>query len=136
MQQQTTQQHEQKHEMFEKMRFDHGDEALVITRWFHRSADDAAGLHFVEWDPETRDKSLPPVPMIVTSSELRGVGSLEQSEARRVDFVLKLIPPAALGAAACGPRTRGAAVLEAEGMGDKIYWLAPDFDNTLREGCE
>ena len=53
--------------------------------------------------------------MIVNSSELRGVGSLEQSEARRVDFVLKLIPPPALEAAACGPRTRGAGGSHAEG---------------------
>jgi hypothetical protein len=114
-----------------------GDEALVIKRWFHRSAEDASGLTFVEWDPEAdADESQPPVPMIVNSSELRGVGSLEQSEANGVDFVLKPIRPPALAAEARGPRTRGAAVLEAEGMGEKIYWLAPHFDNKLRECCE
>ena len=74
--------------------------------------------------------------MIVNSSELRGVGSLLPGEARGVDFVLKEIPPPALEDVARGPRTRGAAVREVQGMGEKTYFLAPNYDNSLRDACE
>ena len=119
-------------------------EALVVKRWFHRVAEDAAGLTFVEWDPTTgADTSRPPAPMIVNSSQVRGVGKLADLSvsvrAKESDklFVLRETPPPVLDVSArCGVRTRGAALLAVEGMGPKSLQLKVEHDNKLRSGCE
>ena len=50
------------------LRFDAGESAIVVKRWLNRTADDAEGLTFVEWQEASDEK------MIVNSSELRAVG--------------------------------------------------------------
>ena len=59
--------------MFQGIRFDANECAILVKRWLNRTADDVEGLTFVEWQEADQDV------MIVNSSELRAVGfALEQ----------------------------------------------------------
>ena len=64
----------------------------MVRRWLHRDPSDSSGLTFVEWDPvKDADPDLPPVPMMVNSSEVRGAG-----------FKLKELMPAQLDRSSAG----------------------------------
>ena len=72
----------------------------MVRRWLHRDPSDSSGLTFVEWDPvKDADPDLPPVPMMVNSSEVRGAG-----------FKLKELMPAQLDRSVrVSPRLHGGA---------------------------
>ena len=132
-------------EKYKGVRFDNGEEPLVVKRWFHRVAADASGRTFVEWDPvKDADPTKPPVPMIVSSSQVRGVGKLVDLSVRvrpkesDLLFVLQqeVAPPALDASARSGARTRGAAVLELGGGGPKHLKLRQEHDNKQRAYCE
>ena len=47
--------------------YNDGESALKVKRWFHRTADDATGCTFIEWDAEKEAAAgAPPVAMIVS----------------------------------------------------------------------
>ncbi len=58
-------------EDYHDTRFYNKDSALVIMIWLNRVEQDASGLTFQEWTPDV-DTSLPPVAMLINSSE--GIG--------------------------------------------------------------
>ena len=100
----------------------------MVRRWLHRDPSDSSGLTFVEWDPvKDADPDLPPVPMMVNSSEVRGAG-----------FKLKELMPAQLDRSVrVSPRLHGGAgVRTMEGVGEKRLILDTNEDNTIREFCE
>ena len=72
------------------------------------------------------DDSQPPAPMIINSSELRGVGFNLQ----------EVIPPEFESAEHLGRRTRRAGLRQLEGVGRKRFVLSSDDDNELRSRCE
>lgn len=85
----------------------------MVKRWLNRDPSDASGLTFVEWDPVRQggsaDPDVPPVAMIVNSSEVCGAG-LKLTE---------LMPPQLDSSVrAVSSRLRSAGVLTVEGMGE------------------
>jgi len=113
--------------VYKGTRFYNGNRALRLKRWLHRVDEDASGLTFEEWDPiKDADDSQTPVPMIISSSVLRGASFNLQ----------EVIPPALEASARSGRHTRGAGLRQLEGMGRKRFVLSADDDNELRSRCE
>ena len=82
-------------------------------------------------------------PMIINSSQVRGVGklvdlsvSVRAKESDKLFVLRETAPPVLDVSARCGVRTRGAALLAVEGMGPKSLQLKVEHDNKLRSGCE
>ena len=113
--------------VYKGTRFYNGNRALRLKRWLHRVDEGASGLTFEEWDPiKDADDSQTPVPMIISSSVLRGASFNLQ----------EVIPPALEASARSGRHTRGAGLRQLEGMGRKRFVLSADDDNELRSRCE
>ena len=114
-------------ETFEGIRFDPGESAIVVKRWLNRTADDAVGLTFVEWQ-ETSDEK-----MIVNSSELRAVG-FELTQ-QRVGG--RSTPLQSVGQRRQSIVARGARVLREQRVDPSLkYRLDADEDARIRARCE
>ena len=67
---------------FEGQRYDEGECAILLRRYYHRVADDRAGLTFVRWAAKKGER------LIINSSELRAVEGHQAN-----DFVLVPLNP-------------------------------------------
>ena len=116
-----------KRETFEGIRFDAGESAIVVKRWLNRTADDAAGLTFVEWQEASDEK------MIVNSIELRAVGfalAVEQRACLLSVGQRRRQPTAARGGG-------GARVLDERRVDPSLrYRLDAEEDARIRACCD
>ena len=127
----------QQQEYFEGLRFDKGDYALLVRRWYNRTPEDRMGLTFMRWEDPQKKKVL-----IINSSELRAVGfgmALINAPVLRASSARLASGGAAKGRGTKRKRGRGgAAVVEAEPVyGKRQKWhLDQEADAEIREVCE
>ena len=130
-------------EVFEGIRFYDGECALVVEQWLHRTDADTSGLTFEEWNPkpEDMDPGAQPAFMILNSSELRGVITVDPNPNAASKF--REVKPLALEAAARRPRR---AVLDSHphahtsdeadsGSDPRMFLMSDQMDNKFRERC-
>lgn len=107
-------------ETYEGQRYDPGEYALLLRRYYHRTADDRLGLTFKRWEGKKGEK------LIVNSSKVRGVG-----------FKMALInPPVLRSGSARGGKGKGAATAEPVYSARQKWHLDKDVDAEIRVGCE
>lgn len=123
-------------EVYKGLRFYNGEQALTVKRWLHRIDADSSGLTFEAWDPsqDDLDPNVQPAFMMVNSSEVRGVATLDRGASAELQ---EIPPPALQGVAPTGRQTRSAGVRALNpALGPGTYALRVDVDNTWRERCE
>ena len=111
------------------MRFDDGESALVVKRWFERVEDDASGCTFLICGIGSKKRYIapgtPPAAMfhdimLVNSSKLRDVFGSEQ---------FQKVMPLTFNNGRKQRSTRGAAIRELEGVGIQRFVLQAGRDS-------
>lgn len=113
---------------FEGQRYDPGECAILLRRYYHRVADDRQGLTFMRWQAEKGER------LIINSSELRAVQGHQAN-----DFVLRPLNPPQLRQKL--ERTKklqkkGKVAAEVHYSPKQRWMLELDIDSSTRKVCE